>query len=706
MDLQAREQALSLLKKFYGYSGFRPGQWEVISATLSGRDTVVLMPTGGGKSLCYQLPALMLPGCTLVVSPLIALMEDQTAALVANGIPAAAIHSNRSESENREIVEAAVRGRIRLLYISPERLLADFDSWVSRLPLSLFAIDEAHCISQWGHDFRPVYTRLSCIKERYASVPVMALTATADRLTRSDIDVQLRLKDPMRWVGSFNRPNISLNVVKGATGRERLSTIVGMLRRYPNDSGIVYCLSRKGAEDMAGRLSSMGYRVGVYHAGMTARERAAAQQLFSSGEVQAMCATVAFGMGIDKSNIRWVVHNNMPGNIESYYQEIGRAGRDGLPSEAVLFYSFQDVIMREKFLEESGIPLVAKEKLEWMKKYAEADICRRRMLLSYFGERMDHDCGNCDVCLDQPSRFDGTVLVQMAGSAILRTGSEVGIFTLTDILRGSGRAEIRRRGYDRIKTYGVGRELSAAHWNAYIGQMVQLGLFEVAYDDANHLKVTPYGMSAIRGEVRVELAQFTPVQEKQKKANGRRNRVAQDPTTQLFEQLKAVRRDIAAQAGITPEVVFNDAALLDMARKKPSDIDGFLTVQGVSERKAVKYGKKFIAAIRKFEGMPATQQGQTYKETLVLHNAGVPLKEIAEIKGVQPDTILGHIARLVDQDMIGQYAAYISAGDYKAIASALELDPENAYYQLKEKYAPALINLAKSIYNKQKRNGR
>lgn len=704
-----RIKAGQLLKKFYGYSTFRPGQYEIIDAVTSGRDAVVLMPTGGGKSLCYQLPALMLEGCVVVVSPLIALMEDQVAALIANGIPAAAIHSNQEEYANRDILEKAASGMIRLLYVSPERLLADIDTWVSNVKISLFAIDEAHCISQWGHDFRPDYTKLSAVKQRFPAVPVMALTATADRLTRDDIITQLGLVNPLRWTGSFNRPNLSLKVVQGAQKKQKVAEITRMLRKYPNDSGIVYTLSRKGAEELHNTLSVLGFRSAVYHAGLTPQARAEAQKAFTDNDVQVVCATIAFGMGIDKSNIRWVVHYNLPGNIESYYQEIGRAGRDGLPSETVLFYSYQDVIMRQHFLEESGRPLIAAEKLEWMQKFAEATVCRRRMLMSYFGEVMDHDCGNCDVCLDPPSRIDGTVLVQKAGSAILRTGQQVGILTLTDILRGSSRSEIRQKGYDLIKTYGVGRDLSAQEWNAYIGQMIQLGLFEVAYDEQNHLRVTPYGMQAVYGKVPVELSTFVPFVHKGKKTDDRQAKrtVSQDPTLQLFEQLKSVRRSVASALALPAEAVFNDPALLDMARQRPATIEDLLKVSGVSERKAVRYGKKFLTAIRKFEGLGASMpQGSTYKETLILHNAGVPLGEIAEIKGVKVDTILGHIAKLIDEDMITNFGAYISRRDYEHIIKTIESEEKDALNAIYESYSSGIINLAKSMRNYHQRNGR
>lgn len=596
-----RSRAQSLLKKFYGYDTFRPGQLEIIEAVATGRDAMVLMPTGGGKSLCYQLPALLSDGCAVVVSPLIALMEDQTAALVANGIPAVAIHSGRDEKSNQQAAEAALQGKIKLLYVSPERLLSDLDTWISRLNICLIAIDEAHCISQWGHDFRPVYTQLQVIKERFPSVPVMALTATADRLTRDDIVRQLGMRDPLRWTGSFSRPNLSLDVVQGSTKRQRLDAISSLIRRYPNDSGIVYTLSRAGAEEMDEALRHMGFSSVVYHAGMSAQARARAQHAFTNGDVQVVCATIAFGMGIDKSNIRWVVHNNLPGNIESYYQEIGRAGRDGLPSQTILFYSIQDLIMRRRFIEESGRPLVANEKLEWMQRYAESNVCRRRILLSYFGEAMDHDCGNCDVCRNPPQRFDGTVLVQKAASAVVRTDGQVGILTLTDILRGSARAEIRLKGYDHIKTYGAGRDLSAAEWNAYISQMIQLGIFEIAYEESNHLRLTPFGEDVLYGRRRIELSQFQAYAVRQKKTKESKKPVAYSFAEQLFEHLKTVRRGVAAKAGVPAYVVFSDATLLDMARRRPANMAEFHQVSGVGDLKASRYGDIFLQAIAKFK---------------------------------------------------------------------------------------------------------
>ena len=701
--MQLKEKATEFLKRFYGYTSFRPGQFEIIRAVMSGRDAMALMPTGGGKSICYQLPAMMSEGCALVVSPLIALMDDQTEALLANGIPAASIHSNSTETRNREIIEASFNGKIKLLYVSPERLLSDLDLWVTKLPVSLIAIDEAHCISQWGHDFRPVYTQLAVLKERFPKVPVLALTATADRLTRDDISKLLGLENPLRWVGSFDRPNLSIKVLGDASKKDRIAEIARLIRKYPNDSGIVYTLSRKGAEDMGQALSRIGFRVAVYHAGMTASERRNTQREFTNGDIQAVCATIAFGMGIDKSNIRWVVHNNLPGNIESYYQEIGRAGRDGLPSETVLFHSYQDIIMRRKFLAESGQPLIATEKLRAIEQYADAGICRRRILLSYFNEQVERDCGNCDVCRNPPERFNGSVLVQKAGSAVVRLNSQVGVMTLVDVLRGSARADIVQKGYHLIPTYGVGRDLSVQEWNAYISQMIQLGILDVAFEDNNRLRVTPYGMKVVRGQATVEFSRFRPLFGMNKaKVKKEKRRMPTDPVEALFEQLKAIRKDTAAKAGIPVEAVFNDAALLDMARRKPQDISQFMQVSGVSEAKGVKYGKKFIGAIRKFEGLSASMpQGTTYRETLILHNCGTPLPEIAEIKGVSVDTIRHHIARLIEEGLVTTFANYISIEEFRAITDWLASRDMDASLSSSPGYTSGQIAIVRAIQSRQ-----
>ncbi len=691
-----REKALALLARFYGYRSFRPGQYEIIEAVASGRDAVALMPTGGGKSLCYQIPALLADrGVAIVISPLIALMQDQTQALQANGIPAAAIHSNQSEDYNRNVLDAVAAGRIKLLYVSPERLLLMLDS-LRKAAISLFAIDEAHCISQWGHDFRKDYIELKALKQVRPDVPVIALTATADRLTRDDMVRQLGLRDPFCWIGSFDRPNISLAVYPNPGLKGRVDYIKQLLRKYPHDSGIVYCLSRKNTENFTEALRRAGISAATYHAGMDAAARNRSMQAFLNGTVQVCVATVAFGMGIDKSNIRWVVHNNLPGNLESYYQEIGRAGRDGLPSEAVLFYSFSDVMTRRSFASESGQATINLEKLGRMQEYAEARLCRRRILLSYFSEQTTCDCGNCDVCTNPPERFDGTIIAQKALSAIMRTGgSNIGINTLTAILRGERRADIIAAGWDRIKTYGAGADLSHTLWTHYITQLIQLGLIEVVYEDGNHLRATDLGMNVLRGHQSIQLARYVPPKAASKTKAPKP--VHADPVKQLFEQLKAVRTDISRKAGVPPYIIFSDASLMDMATRRPHDLESFLQVNGVGEKKAVQYGRQFIAAIRKFEGLGSAPSGTSLKETLVLFNAGVPLGEIASLKNIKIGTVYHHIAQLIEAGMITTYGTFISRSQFELVRKAYADNPDTAYQTLKDNLDPGIIEIARAI---------
>lgn len=694
IDISIEAKAKAVLNRFYGYSQFRPGQLEIITSVMHSRDTVVLMPTGGGKSLCYQIPAILSEGCAVVVSPLIALMKDQVTALIANGVPAATVNSNMSENENRNIMEQMYAGRLKLLYISPERLLSEIDRWSSDMKISLFAIDEAHCISQWGHDFRPEYTKLKRIKESYPSTPIIALTATADRLTRDDIAQQLKLKNPYKFVSSFDRPNISIKVMPNPGSRKKISIITTMIDKYRDDAGIVYCLSRKNAESIDAELQARGYRSICYHAGLSARRRDEAQHRFINGDVQVICATVAFGMGIDKSNIRWVIHNNLPGNIESYYQEIGRAGRDGLPAEALMFYSFADIVTLQNFVNESGQVAINSEKLARVKEFAEATVCRRRILLNYFSEETDCDCGNCDVCLDPPERIDGRVIAQKALSAIVRTNQQVGNTMLIDILRGSARAELIVKGYHKIKTYGAGRDMSFAQWNNYMAQLLQLGIIEIAYEENNHLKVTPYGWKVLRGEVEVSLSKFYYDAPKRKTKVTR----VVNAADMLFSELKGVRAKLAKKEGLPPYMVFSDKTLLEMVEKMPVDMLSFTQIEGVGEKKAIKYWKVFVKIIRKSKGLPAiSSKGTSYDETLMLFNSNYSIEAIAQIKGIGEKTVYEHIALLIKERRITDFNRIITREQYDRVIDVSKKNKMFMYLILSHEMPLGLPGVALAI---------
>lgn len=571
---------LKTLKSYFGYTSFRPLQEKIISTILQKKDALVLMPTGGGKSMCYQLPALLMEGTTVVVSPLISLMKDQVESLQANGIVARALNSTNDDATNAQLHFECVQGRVKLLYISPERLMSEINYLLRDIHISLFAIDEAHCISHWGHDFRPEYTQLKAIRQHFPNIPVVALTATADKITREDIIRQLDMHNPEVFISSFDRPNLSLEVKRGYQQKEKIRAIVNFLRRHRNESGIIYCMSRNGTEKVAQLLENEGFDVGVYHAGMSNEQREMTQDDFINDRVQIICATIAFGMGIDKSNVRWVIHYNLPKSIENFYQEIGRAGRDGLPSETLLFYSFGDIVLLSKFAAESNQQGINLEKLNRMQQYAESDICRRRILLNYFGETMNHDCGNCDVCKNPPERFDGTIIVQKALSAIARANEQIGTRTLIDILKGYASQEVIEKGYDKLKTYGAGRDVPGKDWQDYLLQMLNLGYFEIAYNENNHLKITEAGKKVLFGKERAQLVVIKREESYGKKGSAKENKTASPaplftPTVfenedeGLFEALRQLRKKLADQLAIPAYIVLSDKTLHLLALKNP-----------------------------------------------------------------------------------------------------------------------------------------
>ena len=600
-------EILKTLKSYFGYSQFRPLQKDIITRILNKKDSLVLMPTGGGKSICYQLPALLMNGTAVVVSPLISLMKDQVESLQENGIIARALNSANNETTNANVCFECRQGRVKLLYISPERLLAEMDYLLKDINISLFAIDEAHCISQWGHDFRPEYTQLSALRKQFPDVPIVALTATADKVTRQDILKQLQLKDPEIFISSFDRPNLSLDVRRGYRQKEKMKTIFDFIRRHRGESGIIYCMSRSKTEKVAEMLEEEGITTAVYHAGLSAAARDQAQDDFINDRVQVVCATIAFGMGIDKSNVRWIIHYNLPKSIESFYQEIGRAGRDGLPGDTLLFYSMGDIVLLSKFASESNQQEINMEKLKRMQQYAEADICRRRILLNYFGETTDHDCGNCDVCRNPPQRFDGSVIVQKALSAIIRADEQIGSGTLIDILKGSASKEVIEKGYDKLKTYGVGRDIPGRDWNDYILQMLHLGYIEIAYNENSRLKVTEIGRNVLFGKEKAMLVVIKREEQttKRKKGTTPVQQTIPTPTVfdgesdTLFEELRQLRKKLADQQAIPAYIVLSDKVLHLLASSKPDTIEAFGTISGIGEYKKERYGKDFVSVIKK-----------------------------------------------------------------------------------------------------------
>ena len=604
---------LQTLKKYFGYDSFRPLQREIIEHVVDGGNALVLMPTGGGKSLCYQIPALMRKGVGIVISPLISLMKDQVDALRANGIAAAAINSNNSEADNRAIIDLCLHGRLKLLYVSPERFMVEQKRFLSRIPIALFAIDEAHCISQWGHDFRPEYTQLADIRTTFPDVPVMALTATADKVTKEDILQQLNIPDAQQFISSFNRPNLSLQVCRGYSAADKLKHILALIRLHPHESGIIYCLARKTTEELAAKLQLYGVSTAAYHAMLSPEERNRVQDDFVNDRVQVVCATIAFGMGIDKSNVRFVIHYNLPKSIENYYQEIGRGGRDGLPCETVLFYNLQDIILLKRFAQESGQTEINEERLNRMQEYAEAQVCRRRILLNYFGEVSECQCGNCDVCNNPPEQFDGTRYVQMALSAITRADEKVGFTTTIDILRGNATPDVKEHQYNLFPTYGIGRELSFRDWHDYLLQMLQMGLIELDYKENRHIHITPLGKSVLFKGKTVQLSKVVKedlhVMSKRTKTSALTNiqmaELSSIPTTkpalvedkELFERLRQLRIQVAREEHLPPYIIFSDKTLHELATYKPQTIAAFGTIYGVGENKQAKYGAIFVETI-------------------------------------------------------------------------------------------------------------
>ncbi|MBE9585549.1 DNA helicase RecQ [Mucilaginibacter sp. JRF] len=675
---------LQALHKYFGYSEFRHEQETIIGRVLNGHDVMALMPTGGGKSLCYQLPAVLLPGLTIVISPLIALMKDQVDSLNLNGIPAAFLNSSQTPDEQRNITDRLKSNQIKLLYLAPERLfgtenkLIDF---LKSLPVSLFAIDEAHCISHWGHDFRPEYLMLAHLKDHFKNIPVIALTATADKLTQKDILEKLNLRQPSVFISSFNRENITYRVTPK---NKSFNQLLNFLDGRRDDSGIIYCLSRKSTEALAADLKDEGYSAEAYHAGLDHATKARNQEAFLRDEVKIMVATIAFGMGINKSNVRYVVHMDMPKNIEGYYQETGRAGRDGLPSDAMLYYSPGDVIKLKNFVtldnneEQSQILF---DKLNDMAAYCELHTCRRKYLLNYFDEQATDNCGSCDICLSEFKKFDGTLIAQKALSAVARLNQRFGLGYVVDFLRGSKSEKIRDE-HKQLKTYGVGADISKAQWQRYLRELNAHGYLQITDDAYPIVKLTDKSEAVLKGQQKVELTEAQIIEEKTEEAL--------PFEASLFDQLKVVRLNFATMENLPAYVILSDATLLEMATYLPQSMDELRHISGFGDVKLARYGREFLEVIKPYcaangltskvkpkaakqrQSKPRSEKvSNTQKESLNLFKAGKSIQQIAAERSLSPMTVEGHLTLFVQTGEL-EVTEFVDQGKIPAIQDAIE----------------------------------
>ncbi len=665
MDTHTAKKAL---KKYFGYGKFRPMQEEIIHSIYDGKDALVLMPTGGGKSICYQIPAITLSGTCVVVSPLISLMKDQVEGLRSNGVEAEYLNSSLSMPDQRVVEERLFRGDLQLLYVSPEKLVSQgFLPFLKKANINLFAIDEAHCISAWGHDFRPEYTKLKFLKQEFPDVPVLALTATADKTTRQDIIQQLELGEPELFVASFDRPNISLEV---RPGQQRIEQILDFVNTHEDQAGIIYCMSRKNTEKIAEKLQMRGFSALPYHAGLGDGIRAKAQEDFINDKVQIIVATIAFGMGIDKSNVRWIIHYNLPKNLENYYQEIGRAGRDGVKAETILFYSYGDVSIYKDILSQNASDPEHLElqmlKLDRMLQFAEASFCRRQILLTYFGENFQENCGNCDVCKNPPKYFDGTIIAQKALSAVYRLKGTVGVNVLTDVLRGSQKKTIYEKGYQHIKTFGAGRDLSNFEWQFFLTQLINTGFLEIDYQNNMVLKLTEASMPVLFENQKVPLVKFVPKKKKEKKI--KYTPIERTPAEMLFEELRQLRRTISQERGIPPYLVFSDASLHDMVKLQPMTDEHMRKISGMSQRKLHLFGNQFMDTILAFKNSHFRKMGESsYDISLQLLKQGLDLSEIANKRGLALNTIYAHMAQLYLEGKDVPLFRFVSKNEIKAV---------------------------------------
>ena len=672
-----------LLKTHFGYDSFRPNQLEIIQHVLSGRDTLAIMPTGGGKSLCYQLPALAQQGVAIVISPLIALMKDQVDALKGNGVSAAFYNSSQDQQTQQDILESLMAGTLKLLYVAPESIWG-ITNYLEKSIISLIAVDEAHCISSWGHDFRPAYTQLKRLQLEFPGAPIIALTATADKATQEDIVNQLGVPKATKFISSFDRPNLYLDV---RPGQQRLQQIFKFIGSRGLQSGIIYCLSRKNTETLAAKLKAKGYDAKAYHAGLTPELRSSIQEDFINDRTPIIVATVAFGMGIDKSNVRWVIHYNMPKNIEGYYQEIGRGGRDGLKAHALLFYSYADVMQLRKFAEGTQTQEIQIAKLERMQQFAEALSCRRKALLNYFGEFITEDCGNCDICKNPPTYFDGTLIAQKICSAVVRLQEKEALGLVIDVLRGSNNQQVFEKGYQHIKTFGAARDISWRDLQQYIIQLLNQGVLEIWFHQGGRLLLTSQAKQILFEGKQIKLATLSKQQAKTKEVK----ETSAVKTKELFEKLRVLRAVYAKDMGVPAYVIFSDASLKDMEQKKPTTMEGFSKISGVGKAKLEKYAAAFIKIIAKHQDGNATKL-PTHQKSYNLFQEGLSITQIAHKRGITENTVYTHLIKINEMGTPLDLHQFINSSEILKIQQAKKVlenpDSLKAYFEYFEEKMP------------------
>lgn len=696
------------LEQVFGYKQFRPLQEDIIRRTISGKDSLVLMPTGGGKSICFQIPALCLEGITIVVSPLISLMKDQVQALQSNGVKASFFNSSLSPFEVNEVIQNALNGQTKILYLSPEKLIAVKDTWLKQLSVSLVAIDEAHCVSMWGHDFRKEYTQLNSFRKSLAHVPFIALTATADKSTRVDIIEQLGLENSELFISSFDRKNIQIDVRGNVSKKDKLKQIVNFINSKPKESGIIYCLSRKNTEELSAYLNSSGIESHCYHAGMDGALRAKVQTDFINDTSKIIVATIAFGMGIDKSNVRWVIHSNLPKNLEGYYQEIGRAGRDGLPSETLLYYSMRDVVLYRQFAADSANAEMQIDKLNRMLQFSQAKSCRRKILLSYFGEFLADNCNNCDACSNPPQIFDATVIAQKALSVTARMQESEPVVMAVNVLRGSQNAKVFDKEYHKLKTYGIGKDISFYDWNDYFVQLTNLGALEIAYNESSALKITPFGWSILKDRVKIDLSKPIPENEKKAKKTKSKKEPKQKVNKALFEELRALRTRLAKAENVPPYIIFSDKSLSDMVALKPDTASKFMDVSGVGQNKLEKYGNQFMTLIKEFKSENADSKTPTKLVSYNSYKEGVTIEDIATERKLKPSTILIHLVDCYLDGLEIDLTVFVTedivlkvANAYKECEQPITMKPIFDFLEEEIQYNDIRVALAILKYNKQ-----